>query len=477
MNINILRSNELNDRIDVAFYNKEYFKTINLLDSVAKKDNSYEVSEIRDILSKDEKDITGGATPLGAVYLEEGVPFIRVQNVRKNKLELNDLKYIPRFIHEGELNRSQLRPNDVLLTITGVTYGLSAVVPQELTEANMNQHSVRIRVDSSKLLPFYLSFFLNSKLGKVQSDRFVTGSTRPALDYESVKSIKILFPKNIHKQETMVNESQKYLNLAEDRHTEFNRILSHCVSLMSELLDIEIKSHRVETFVLNVDKTELNRLDCYSHSPTYRKILSNLNEAEKFGKCKLIKGGELNIVTERIDVNENESHICKYVDIGNTEKQLGLILGYEEDVLINLPSRARQIMKENDILLPRPIGSAEGIIIVPKEYDGQLCSTGFIQIRPTNYDNAVLLWSILKSQVVQEQLFYLQSGSLQPEITPKTFMKRVLIPIPVNEKIQNNIIIQMKEKLKELKTIKDEYKQNKETAENVFTKALLSYAK
>ena len=118
-------------------------------------------------------------------------------------------------------------------------------------------------------------------------------------------------------------------------------------------------------------------------------------------------------------MEKNRSHVYRYIDIGNTEKELGSIQGHQEDVLINLPSRARQIIRENDILLPRPIGSTEGIIIVPKKYDGQLASTGFIQIRPKNHDEAVLLWAILKSRAVQEQLFYLQSGSLQPEITPK----------------------------------------------------------
>ena len=77
-----------------------------------------------------------------------------------------------------------------------------------------------------------------------------------------------------------------------------------------------------------------------------------------------------------------------------------MIQGYKEDILFNLPTRARQIIQTNDILLPRPIGSTEEIAIVPEEYVNQLCSTGFIIIRSKNYDNALLLWSILKSDLV-----------------------------------------------------------------------------
>jgi len=468
----VLNNKRLTDRIDVQFYDPEYFQTIKLLSDTAKSDEDYEIAEIRNILSKKEKDITSGATPLGATYLEEGIPFIRVQNVRKNRLKLSNVKFIPKFIHEGDLKRSQLKPDDVLLTITGMTYGLSAIVPEDLKEANMNQHSVRIRVDTGKIFPKLLSMFLNSKLGKIQSDRFVTGSTRPALDYEAVRSIKILFPKSHAKQEQIVKETEKYLKIAYAKRSEFKKELFKCISLISDKLGVEIKEHKVQTFILNTEGKTLNRLDCYSHSPAYRKIISGLKNAEKNKKCDLMKGNDLSIMTDKISMEKNRSHVYRYIDIGNTEKELGSIQGHQEDVLINLPSRARQIIRENDILLPRPIGSTEGIIIVPKKYDGQLASTGFIQIRPKNHDEAVLLWAILKSSAVQEQLFYLQSGSLQPEITPKVFMKRVLIPFP-NDKIKEDIIKQIKESFIKLQELQKEQTKNTELADEIFVDALL----
>jgi hypothetical protein len=62
------------------------------------------------------------------------------------------------------------------------------------------------------------------------------------------------------------------------------------------------------------------------------------------------------------------------------------------------------------MLIPAPVHSASDIIIVPKSLDGQLCSTGFIVIRPDSFENAVLLYAILKSDMVQKQFFHLQSG-------------------------------------------------------------------
>jgi len=81
----------------------------------------------------------------------------------------------------------------VLLTITGVTYGIAAVVPDGFGEANINQHCVKLEVNE-RILPEYLSVFLNSDLCRPQLDRAVTGSSRPALDYPSIKALRILYP-------------------------------------------------------------------------------------------------------------------------------------------------------------------------------------------------------------------------------------------------------------------------------------------
>lgn len=125
---------------------------------------------------------SNGATPKGANYLEEGVPFLRIQNINKNRLNLDDVVYISRDIHNSSLKRSQLKPGDVLITITG-RIGTAAVIPDNLPIANMNQHSVRLRIKDKQMNPYYLSVFLNSQGGLLQSEREAYGATREALPY------------------------------------------------------------------------------------------------------------------------------------------------------------------------------------------------------------------------------------------------------------------------------------------------------
>ncbi|WP_419212590.1 hypothetical protein ACNR9Q_00330 [Maribacter sp. X9] len=91
---------------------------------------------------------------------------------------------------DAEIKRSRLKLKDVLLTITGVSYGKSSTVNAELEGANINQHSVKITLNEG-LNPYFLSTFFNSKHGKLQSDKNIVGVTRPALDYNVIRNFHI----------------------------------------------------------------------------------------------------------------------------------------------------------------------------------------------------------------------------------------------------------------------------------------------
>lgn len=141
-------------------------------------------------------DIAGGATPKAkdnSLYATSGVKFLRILNVKPNRLDFSDLNYIQGDVHETLLKRSQLAVDDVLMTITG-RVGTTAVVSNDVLPANINQHIVRLRIDTTRCLPRYLSAFLNTSLGTLLSNRPVSGGTRVALDYGAILQIPLLLP-------------------------------------------------------------------------------------------------------------------------------------------------------------------------------------------------------------------------------------------------------------------------------------------
>jgi len=141
-------------------------------------------------------EIVGGATPTRGdqdLYAASGIRFLRILNVKPNEIAEEDMKFIQEHVHEVDLKRSQLAPNDILMSITG-RVGTAAVVPAEILPANINQHIVRLRISTDDCLPAYLAAFLNSTFGLSLSNRGVTGGTRIALDYGAVRALQIPLP-------------------------------------------------------------------------------------------------------------------------------------------------------------------------------------------------------------------------------------------------------------------------------------------
>lgn len=148
----------------------------------------------------------GGSTPSTTnaeehyeTTVEDGVPFIRVQNLSPSgELNLDDIKLITRSTHEGLLKRSRLEGGELLVKITGVgRMAVASVVPEGF-EANINQHIVAIKTDSietSRSLASYLNLDLAEKL----ASRRAAGGTRPALDYPALLSIPIIFDPRVAK--------------------------------------------------------------------------------------------------------------------------------------------------------------------------------------------------------------------------------------------------------------------------------------
>ena len=150
--------------------------------------------------------ISSGATPhrsQSSLYADSGIKFLRILNVDGGEIIDKDMKYITETVHNGQLARSQLDHGDVLMTITG-RVGSAAVVRDEHLPANINQHIVRMRIDTARCLPEFLCEWLNSAVGLVLSNRYVSGGTRAALDYAAIRSIRVPLPR-IADQERIVD--------------------------------------------------------------------------------------------------------------------------------------------------------------------------------------------------------------------------------------------------------------------------------
>ncbi|HET7625663.1 MAG TPA: restriction endonuclease subunit S, partial [Verrucomicrobiae bacterium] len=90
--------------------------------------------------------IGSGSTPAGGrtAYPSSGIPFIRSLNVRMRQFQWEDIAFISDEMHKS-MSGTRVRPRDVLLNITGASIGRVACAPDDIDEANVNQHVAIIR--------------------------------------------------------------------------------------------------------------------------------------------------------------------------------------------------------------------------------------------------------------------------------------------------------------------------------------------
>ena len=116
-----------------------------------------------------------GSTPRGGknAYRQEGIVFLRSQNVYDAGLRVDDVAYIDTATHE-KMSGTAVRPADLLLNITGGSLGRCCRVPDQFCEANVSQHVAIIRVainglqDFVHLLirsPYFQSFIFDEQTG------------------------------------------------------------------------------------------------------------------------------------------------------------------------------------------------------------------------------------------------------------------------------------------------------------------------
>ncbi|HOD69160.1 MAG TPA: restriction endonuclease subunit S [Bacteroidaceae bacterium] len=185
----ILQKSELEKRLDPFYYVPELLE-------LEKKVLAKKPKRLRDYVLS----ISSGATPKRdeeeKYYSDEenGIPFIRVQNVTEFGLDLSDVKFINKETHEGYLKRSQIYEGDLIVTITG-RIASAAVAPVGFI-GNTNQHSVVIKTESKEVSEI-LAAYLNCSIGQKLANRLATGGTRPALDYSALFSILIIEDKRI----------------------------------------------------------------------------------------------------------------------------------------------------------------------------------------------------------------------------------------------------------------------------------------
>jgi type I restriction enzyme, S subunit len=150
-------------------------------------------------------------------YVSEGIPLIRVQDIKSGKLiEKKIVKITPE--DHNKVKKSWLSPGDILITKTG-TLGETCIIPANIETANISSSVAKITIDTSLILREYFIQFIQSKFFKKQLRHFYSKTSQPGFNNNEFEKFTVFYPKNILEQEKIadiLSKTDEQIQLTEE---------------------------------------------------------------------------------------------------------------------------------------------------------------------------------------------------------------------------------------------------------------------
>lgn len=159
-----------------------------------------------------------------------GMAILRIPNVARGAVNLDDLKYCD--LTNAEADRIRLNPGDLLFVRTNGSrdlVGRCAVFDAAAPESSFGfaSYLIRVRVDQTKVLPRYLAYFLNSTNGRSELDsRRRTSAGQFNINSENLRSIPLPVPP--------IAVQQRLIAQLEQREMQVNQLVSELTSASTE---------------------------------------------------------------------------------------------------------------------------------------------------------------------------------------------------------------------------------------------------
>lgn len=176
-----------------------------------------------------------GSTPSGgkSIYQNEGIKFIRSQNVYDDGLRLEDVAFISEQIHQ-KMNGTIVRPEDLLLNITGGSIGRCCIVPKSFDEGNINQHVAIIR-PFFEFIGYFIHKVICSPYFQKQIIKAQTGAGREGLPKNKMDNILIGLPEE-EEQKAIVEKVESLMEKCRTLEEEISQSEQHAQMLMQAVL-------------------------------------------------------------------------------------------------------------------------------------------------------------------------------------------------------------------------------------------------
>ncbi|MFP3257253.1 MAG: restriction endonuclease subunit S [Candidatus Nanopusillus acidilobi] len=356
--------------------------------------------------------------------------YIEISEVDLSTGEFN----ISKIIGEEAPDRAQwiVAKEDVL--VSTVRPIRNAVVLIREDKENLVCSSGFAVIHPYKIQANYLFLYFKTSFVPKLLDRYTTATEYPAINWNDVLNTPIYVGSEEFqvKVSFLINECFALLEQSRALYSQAENLL------LEELGFGNFKPKYKKTYTAKLsDAFSTHRIDAEYFQPAYEEVIENIKNY-RYGFDKLLKHVE-NVEPNFDPTKYPEESFC-YVELADIDSSIGVIQNTNDIKGQEAPSRARRILKKNDVIVSSVEGSLEKVALVDKEHDGCLASTGFFQFRPLKIPPEVFL-ILLKTPVLQSQLKKKCSGTILTAIPKKSLGDIVipLLPYPTQQEIASLI--------------------------------------
>ena len=185
------------------------------------------------------------------------------------------------------------------------------------------------------------------------------------------------------------------------------------------------------------------------------------------------KLGEVLVKTESIDPTKNPNEDFTYLDVSSVNKDTKEIENATILLGKNAPSRARKLVRTNDVIFATVRPTHSRVALITAEYDEQVCSTGYFVLRGKDFIYNQYLFYFLLTDEFNGQMEKLQKGASYPAVTDAE-VKNTFLRYPKSLPEQQRIVAILDEAFAAIAQEKANAEQNLKNAKELFESYLQS---
>lgn len=425
MTYSIINSKNLegSTRLDPQFYQLKFIKNRNKIKSIP---NTVSFQKIADIFTKGIFNINADN------YVERGIPFVRVSNLRNGFVEESNIVFIPKSIHDQN-SKTILNKGDIILSKTA--YPAAALVNME--ECNISQDTIGIKINSKYIKtvkPSFIVSFLNAKHGYLLMQQWFQGNVQTHLALSDAKTILIpILDASIQKK------IDKFFWKSNDYSTKAKYFFNDAVKIIEQEIQLESIFNKKICYVQNSDEIiQSKRYDAEYFQPLYFQLKENIkNYKYGYSKLKDICDNQNKKINPKKDFSSKE---FDYVELNGINLFLGIIEKTEKVFGRDAPSRAKMKLQKNDIVASSVEGSIGRVALINTDQKNLLGSTGFFVFRTKSLPSEYLL-ALIKSRVLGLQIKREATGSILASTNSES-LENIIVPnIPKEKRVRIAVLV------------------------------------